>query len=87
VKNKILIADSVEDAFTRINDMYWDSKNENSLSDLLAGIEIHGLSIEDVSSVYGLLFYQIEGDKTVRLFWEYLDEGKYDIDLGWKLWE
>jgi hypothetical protein len=85
--NKIIEAKTKKEAFDIIKNLYYGELREYELVDVLYGVEIKGLSVEEVVDTYGQLFYEIEGDKTIRMSRDDLLEGKCKADLGWKLWE
>ena len=56
---------SVPRAIEKLKEMYRDS--EVCLDELLATVEIHGLSIEDVMFVVATVMNDIEGDLIIRV--------------------
>jgi len=71
----------VDYAFKILRDIYYyNNPEENCLFDTLPGIEVRGLSIEEVVQLYALLFQDIEGDKTLRFIDEELDKGNKSFE-------
>lgn len=62
---EIIKADSVEQAAKLVLEEY--KKSNVCIGELFASIEIHGLSVEDVTKVYASLYEQIEGDEICRV--------------------
>jgi hypothetical protein len=82
------MVESKEEATERIKDIYYENyAGIEPLTDLLEGIEIRGLNINDVTKVYGELYSYIEDDKTVRFPYENIKKGNFDIDDAYKLYK
>ncbi len=62
---KIIKAESVEQAVEFVMEEY--KKSDVCIGEMVASIEIQGLSIEDVVKVYVELYEQIEGDEICRV--------------------
>ena len=60
----VVVASFIDDAMGQIRDLYQDS--DVCMGELLSGIEIHGLSVEDVITVYARLMYEFDGDTITR---------------------
>lgn len=61
---EVLKVTSREEAYSLIYDIYM--KNDLCLTEIIAGIEIHGLSVEAVVEVYATLYAEIEGEDVER---------------------
>ena len=57
---EVLTVTSREEAYSLIYEIYM--QNDLCLTEILAGIEIHGLSVEAVAEVYATLYAEIESE-------------------------
>lgn len=62
---KILIVNSTEEAIRILLEEY--KKSEVTIGEMLANINITGLSVEQVVEVYARLYNLIEGDEVYRM--------------------
>lgn len=75
---EIIKAQNIEQAIGIIKEKYKGSRI--CVGDLLADVEIHGLSVENVVKVYAELYEAIEGDEICRV-----DEDGMRYSIGtWK---
>lgn len=61
---EVIITSSQKQAYREIKELY--TENDVCLGELLAGIKIHGLTVEEVVELYAALYQEIEGEKVER---------------------
>ncbi len=87
LKHKILEVKNKEEAVEKIKELYWSEEFAmTALVDIMPEIEFRGLSVEEVVEVYAIAFNEIEGDRTVRIYYEDLENSRFDKEHFWELY-